>query len=121
MFDPALMIVGPLFVTRRSALVATVAVVVDVSLALFESFDALTFAVFTMLLPFAASASMATTIVIVADAPSASVPSAQVTVAVPEQFPCAGVADTNEVLGGSTSETDTFAASDGPALVTVSV
>ena len=51
-------------------------------------------------------------------APGATVPTLQVTVVVPEHDPADGVADTNVVLAGTASVTDTFGASDGPLFVT---
>lgn len=51
-------------------------------------------------------------------APGATVPTLQMTVVVPEHDPADGVADTNVVLAGTTSVTDTFGALDGPLFVT---
>src|SRR5688500_151535 len=59
-----------------------------------------------------------TTSVIVALVPLAIAPSVQVTVVVPEQLPCDGVAETKVVPAGSTSVTTTFDAVSGPALLT---
>ena len=56
---------------------------------------------------------------IVAEAPAASVPSVQVTVVVPVQVPCEGVAEPNVAPGGSTSVTTALDPMPGPALVTV--
>jgi hypothetical protein len=61
------------------------------------------------------------TIVIVAVPPLATKPNAHVTVVVPEQLPCDGVAETRLTEAGSASLTLTLAAIDGPALPTVSV
>src|SRR6185295_5688353 len=51
----------------------------------------------------------------------AIVPSEQVTVVVPLQLPCVGVAETNVVPAGIASDTLTFAAAVGPPLLTVIV
>jgi translation elongation factor EF-1beta len=57
----------------------------------------------------------------VAVPPAAIVPTGQLTVLVPEQDPCEGVADTNVVPAGRMSLTVTPAAGLGPAFVTVIV
>ena len=57
----------------------------------------------------------------VAVAPEAIVPSAQVTVAVPEQVPWQGVAEANVTPAGSVSVTVDALAESGPALATVRV
>lgn len=64
-----------------------------------------------------------TTIVIVAAAPLAMVPSAHWTTPLssPPQLPCEGVTDPNVTLVGNTSLTTTESAASGPALATVSV
>ena len=67
------------------------------------------------------SDAVSATIVIVALAPVASVPSEQVTVDVPLQVPCVELAETNVIFGGSASVTVTLAASLGPAFEAVSV
>ena len=51
----------------------------------------------------------------------AIVPSVQVTVVVPLQLPCVGVAETKVVPAGMMSVTVTFAAAVGPALLTAIV
>src|SRR5687768_9763081 len=61
------------------------------------------------------------TSVIVAVPPLAIAPRVQVTVVVPEQLPCDGVAETNVVPAGRMSVTTTFDAVSGPALLTVMV
>jgi hypothetical protein len=80
--------------------------VVELTVAVFES---------------GAAAVGVTTIVTVAEAPEASVPRLHVTVAVPEQEPTDGVADTKVTPAGSVSLTLTAAAALGPALAAVSV
>src|SRR5205809_175223 len=55
---------------------------------------------------------------IVADAPLLSEPRLQVTVVVPLQLPCDGVAETNVALAGMTSVTTTDVAVFGPLFVT---
>ena len=62
-----------------------------------------------------------TTSEIVAEPPLPIVPSAQVTVDEPLQFPWLGVAETKDVPAGITSATVTPAAGAGPALAIVSV
>src|SRR5687767_645009 len=59
--------------------------------------------------------------VTVALAPTASEPIEHVTVVVPEQVPCDGVALTKLRPAGSTSVITTVVATDGPALVAVIV
>src|SRR6266550_4242911 len=61
------------------------------------------------------------TIVIVAVAPEAIVPSEQVTVVVPLHVPWFGAADTNVTFGGRASTTVTPAAGSGPPFVTTIV
>ena len=59
-----------------------------------------------------------TTSAIVAEPPTLIVPRLQVTVVVPLQDPCEGVAETKDVLEGMVSVTVTPAELDGPALLT---
>src|ERR1017187_2446489 len=61
---------------------------------------------------------LATTITTVAEPPLAMVPREQLTVLVPEQDPCDGVAETNVEPAGKTSFTVTPAAELGPAFAT---
>ena len=76
-------------------------------------------AVFVIVLPAAAAGSTWTTGAIVAEPPAGIVPRVHVTVVVPAQVPCDGVAETKLVPVGTTSVNDTPSALDGPALVTV--
>jgi hypothetical protein len=95
-----------------------VATAVDELLAEFGSaVVAETVAVFEIELPeFTVSTS-----VTVADALELIVPKEQLTVVVPLQLPCDGVADTNDVFTGIASVTVAPAAALGPALATVIV
>jgi hypothetical protein len=61
---------------------------------------------------------LTTTSTTVAERPAATVPREQLTVLVPEQDPCDGVAETNVVPAGRTSATVTLAAGLGPAFAT---
>src|SRR5215207_5024162 len=80
-----------------------------------------TVAVFGTLEPDSAKVAWAT-IVTVAEAPSATLPSAQLTVGdTNEQLPCDEVDETCVMPAGSPSATTTFAALDGPPLATFSV
>jgi hypothetical protein len=81
----------------------------------------LTVAVFDIVEPPGVALLTFTVSVMVAEPPAMSVPRLQLTVAPAVQVPCDGVADTNDVLAGSGSETETVLASDGPLLVTVIV
>jgi hypothetical protein len=120
MFEPGAATVGAVCAIARSALVNMLVVAVE------ELFAALgsvvveaTLAVFEIV---AAAAGVTFTVsVIVADAAAVIVPSAQLTVVVPLHVPCEGVAETNVVPAGSTSTTDTPAASEGPLFVVVIV
>jgi hypothetical protein len=82
---------------------------------------ALAVAVFVITVPPGTEGSTWTTRVMVADAPFAIVPRSQVTVVMPAHDPWDGVADTNVVPAGSVSVTLMFWASDGPALVAVTL
>jgi hypothetical protein len=61
---------------------------------------------------------LTTTSTTVAERPAATVPREQLTVLVPEQNPCDGVAETNVVPAGRMSATVTPAAGLGPAFAT---
>jgi hypothetical protein len=61
---------------------------------------------------------LVTTITTAAEPPLAMEPREQLTVLVPEQDPCEGVAETNVVPAGKTSLTVTPAAELGPAFAT---
>lgn len=80
--------------------------------------DALTLAVLAIVPLVAVTVALRATVAL---APLASVPRLQVTLVVPVQLPCDGVALTNCRPAGRTSVTTTFVAGDGPPLVTVSV
>ncbi len=95
------------------------AAVVALLFAGFESaVDEVTVAVFDVLVP---GAPAWVTIVIVAEAPLASVPSEQTTVDVPLQLPCDGVAEVKVTPAGSASVTTTLLAGEGPLFVTLIV
>ena len=96
----------------------TVTIELEVLFVALVSFELLTVAVFVNV-PGAAGAVIVR--VIVAVAPFAIVPRPQVTVDVPLQVPCDGVADTKVVPAGMLSVTATLLAAAGPALVTVIV
>lgn len=130
MFVPVVPEAGPLFVTARSAMLPTVAVVVEELFAGVGSLVvAVTVAVFAMLLPLAADAATCITNEKAAEVPAVSV--ASVHEIVPPD-PAAGVvqvkvgpllcvAETNVVDGGSVSVSVTTVASEGPLFVTVTV
>ena len=129
-FDPAATVAGPLLVTLRSALVATVAVVVELLLPLFGSLVAAdTLAVLATLLPFGADGVMRMTNENAADPPAGNEPRLQEIVPVPptagvEQMkagPLVWLAETNVVLAGVVSVRETVEALDGPLFVTVTV
>jgi hypothetical protein len=121
-FEPAVTLAGPVFAIATSADVPAVVDAVEVLLpALGSAVVLLTVAVFEIVDPFAMPALAFTVSVIVAAPALTIVPRLQVTVAVPVQVPCDGVAATNDVFAGSVSETDTASASDGPLFATLSV
>jgi len=103
----------PVFVIERSAPLTTVVVAVAVLLApLGSAVTAETVAVFVRV-PLAVGET-ATTTSIVARAPPGKIPSAQVTVVVPEQDPVLGVAETRVTPAGRVSVTVTPLVVDGP-------
>ncbi len=103
----------PVFVIDRSAPLTTVVVAVAVLLApLGSAVTAETVAVFVRV-PLAVGET-ATTTSIVARAPPGKIPSAQVTVVVPEQDPVLGVAETRVTPAGRVSVTVTPLVVDGP-------
>ena len=79
---------------------------------------AVTLAVFAIVPPTTGAVTTSATVI---ELPEASAPAEHVTVAVPVQVPCDGVADTNVVPAGSTSATVTPVAPLGPLFVTVIV
>ena len=113
MFPPAAGNVGvAVFVIDKSDVAAAADCVVDavaLSLVVLSSGVPDTVAVFVNVIGLVVVfAGTETTIVTVAEvAPAASVPRLQVTVVVPAQVPCEGVADTNVVPVGSVSVTVT--------------
>jgi hypothetical protein len=110
--------VGPVLVIETSAWAAvTVTVYVEVLLARFES--RVSEATVAVLATVPDVLGLLTTSVIVAEPRAARVPREQLTVLVPVQDPCDGVAETNVVPAGRMSPTTTFAAGLGPAFVTV--
>ena len=119
MFPPVCgTVAGAVFVTVTSEVAATPACVVD---AVELSFPVLSFGVPVMFavfvnvnVPVVVFAGTETTIVTVAEPVPLNVPSAQTTVAVPEQLPCDADDDTKLVPAGSVSETVTPVASVFP-------
>jgi hypothetical protein len=103
-------------VTVRGGVVVTVAVVVEVLFARFESRVSLaTVAVLTTVPDVLGLLTTSTT---VATPLAGTVPREQLTVLVPAQDPCDGVAETNVVPAGRVSLTVTLAARLGPAFAT---
>src|SRR5215468_8328877 len=103
-------VAGAVFDTVTSEAAATpacVVVAVELSLPVLSFGVPVIEAVFVNVnVPVVVFAGTETTIVTVADdAPAASVPRPQVTVAVPAHVPCKAVEDTNVVPGGSVSDT----------------
>ena len=104
----------PVIVSDKSAPLTTVVVAVAVLLAeLGSAVTAETAAVF-VIVPLLAEGETVTTMSTVALAPPGKIPSAQVTVVVPEQDPVVGVAETSVTPAGKVSVTVTPLVVEGP-------
>src|SRR5437763_547286 len=114
---------GPVLVTDRSAVVATVVVVVELLLpGLRSAVDEVMVAVLLMVEPLAADGETRAVIVNNPTAPTGNEAMLQIAVAPVVQVkvgPEICVSDTNVVPAGSTSDQLTLAASEGPLLPTV--
>src|SRR5438445_719237 len=121
----AVSVVGPLFVTERSALAKTVVGAVELLLpGLLSVVVLVTFAVFESTVPFGVALLTPATTLKAAEAPLTSVPIEQLTVAPVVQLkvgPLVWFSETNVVPAGSVSVHVTVWASEGPLFATVIV